>query len=264
MAIGPCEHVDQSLVQLFAEAIQALYAAVSAARTLKKPPDVELYALQEILVASAAIAATEAEAVISLCSVDLCAPARIHARALGDIARRFLLLPNHPKIALQMYESLEASRKELLRKVPADHPARAALEPFFAAADDVTMEKIERRAYEGDDQSEGVFMSTYEARMLSKWNHADIVALADAGDRLLTGDERVRTTLVVDPDADLMIHRALGNVLAILHAMIQLFGVSMHEQVDGLLRRHAAFTDRFRAENNALRARYSNNNDLGR
>jgi hypothetical protein len=255
MAIGPCEHVDRSLVGLFGEATQALYAAVSAARTLKNPTDSERNALQQILVASAAIAATEAEAMVSLCSFALCAPAHIHARALGDIARRFLLLPKHPDVALKMYNSLEASRRELLRKVPEGHAARVAMEPFFDSADEVTMERIERRAYDGDDQSEGIFMSQYEARTLSKWNHADIIALADAGDRLLAAGERVRTSLVVDPDADLVIHRALGKVLAILYAMIALFGIQMKDRLDEFIRRHASFVERFREESEALKSR---------
>ena len=255
MAIGPSEHVDAKLIQLFAEATQMLYAAVSAARTLPNDPDEKRNALQQILVASGAIAATEAEAMISLCSVDLCAPARIHARALGEIARRFLLLPKHPDIALQMYNSLEASRKELVAAVPKDHPVRKALDPHFADADSLTMEKIERGAYDGDDQSGGVIRSRLEAKALSKWNHADIVALADAGDRLRAAGERVRTTLVVDSDADLLLHRALGNVLAILHAMRVLFAVDIREALDRLIERHAAFVERFRAETEAYKER---------
>jgi hypothetical protein len=255
MAIGPCDHVDPALVAVFTDAVQLLYAAVSAARTLPKASDPKRNAMRQILVASAAVAATEAEALVTLCSFDLCAPARIHARALGDIARRFLLLPNHPDVALKMFESLEASRKELLRKIPEDHPARKAMEPLFADADSDTMQKIEHRAYEGDDQNAGILMGPYESKMLSKWNHADIVALADAGDRLLAAGERVRTTLVLDSDADLVLHRGLGKVLAILFVMVELFAVNIREQVDELVQRHAVFVERFRSEGEALKKR---------
>jgi len=255
MAIGPCEHVDKALVAVFVEAIQLLYAAVSAARTLPPTDDPERNAIRQILVASAAIAATEAEALVTLCSFDLCAPARIHARALGDIARRGLLLPSHPDIALKMFESLEASRKELVRKIPKDHPARKAMEPLFDGAGSETMQKIEQGAYDGDDQSAGIFMGPYESNALSKWNHADIVALADAGDRLLGAGERVRSTLAVDSDADLVLHRGLGKVLALLHVMVELFGVQIRERLDELIARHATFVDRFKAETEALKLR---------
>jgi hypothetical protein len=154
-----------------------------------------------------------------------------------------------------MYNSLEASRKELVAAVPKDHPVRKALDPHFADADSLTMEKIERGAYDGDDQSGGVIRSRLEAKALSKWNHADIVALADAGDRLRAAGERVRTTLVVDSDADLLLHRALGNVLAILHAMRVLFAVDIREALDRLIERHAAFVERFRAETEAYKER---------
>jgi hypothetical protein len=255
MAIGPCDHVDTKLIAVFVDAVQRLYAAVAAARTLPENPGPERNALQQLLVASAAIAATEGEAIITLCSFGLCAPARIHGRALGDIARRCLLLPDRPDVALQMYASIEASRKELLKKVPEDHPARKALEPRFAEVDSKTMEQIAHRAYDEDDQDEGMFMGPYEAKMLSKWNHADIIALADAGTRLLAADERVRTTLVIDYDADLMIHRALGKVLAILHVMIEMFGVNLRTELNGLIERHAEFVPRFQAETAALEAR---------
>ncbi len=255
MAIGPCDHVDRVLISVFTDAVQLLYAAVSAARTLSKADDPKWNAIRQLLVASAAVAATEAEAQISLCSFDLCAPARIHARALGDIARRFLLLPKHPDIALKIFESLEASRKELLSKIPQDHPARKAMEPLFADADSDTMQKIESRAYDGDDQSAGILMGPYESKMLSKWNHADIVALADAGDRLLAAGEGVRTALAVDSDADLVLHRGLGKVLAILFVMVELFGVGIREKLDELIQRHAVFVERFRSESAVLKKR---------
>jgi hypothetical protein len=255
MAIGPCEHVNAELIHVFQEAVALLWAAVSAARTLPNPEDPKQNALQQILVASCAIAASEAEALITLCSVDLCAPARIHARALGGIAQRLLLLPKHPDVALEMYSSLEASRKELVKKVPANHPARKLLEAFFAETGSATMEKIERSAYDKDELDDSVFFSSYESKALSKWNHADIVALADTGDRLLAAGTRVRTAVVVDPEADLMIHRAQGNVLAILYAMETFFRVEIHDRLDELMRRHAQFVDRFRAANEAMRER---------
>lgn len=255
IAVGPCDHVDPTLVRAYVEALQVLYAAVAAARTLPEAVDPKRNAIRQIIVASAAIAATEAEAQVTLCSFDLCAPARIHARALGDIARRCLLLPRHPDLALKMFESLEASRNELVMKIPEGHPARKAMEAVLDDAGVATMEKLERGAYDEDDQTGGVFMGPFESKSLSKWNHADIVALADAGARLLAAGEAVRETLVVDSDADLGLHRGLGKVLAILHVMKTLFGVQIGDKIDELIARHATFVERFKSETEMLKRR---------
>lgn len=254
IAIGPCEHVDSRLIALFRDAVTLLYSAVADARALPTG-DEERDALQDLLVASAAIAATEAEAMISLCSVDLCAPARIHARALGDITRRFSLLSNHRDVEVEMYRALETARTELLESASDDRPSGNALEPLAVDAEAQAVERIERDAYDRDDQSEGVFMSAAEARMLNRWNHADVVALANAGDRLLAAGERVRASLVVDPDTDLLLHRAIGKALVILHIMAARFGLSIRERLDELINRHALWVERFRRESASLQTR---------
>jgi hypothetical protein len=254
VAIGPCEHVDSRLIALLRDVVTSLYSAVAGARALPTG-DEERDALQHLLVASAAIAATEAEAMISLCSVDLCAPARIHARALGDIARRFSLLSNHRDVEIDMYRALEAARAELLAGASNEWPGGNALEPLAVDAEAQAVERIERDAYDRDDQSEGIFMGAAEARMLTRWNHADVVALADAGDRLLAAGPRVRASLVVDRDTDLLLHRAIGKALVILHVMAARFGLSLRETLDELINRHALAAERFRRESTLLQAR---------
>jgi hypothetical protein len=253
MAIGPCEHVDAPLVQLVGQMAQSLYACAGALRTLISPADEERHALREILTASVAIAATEAEALVSLCSIDLCAPARIHARSLGDLARRFLLLPGHRDIAKQMYDAGDASRREMFRNAPADHPARVAIEATFQG-DPVTMEILERRAYEADDQSSAVFMDRFEARYLSKWNHADIIALCEAGNRLLAAGDDVQRALGVDSSADFMLYRAGFYAYAILFTVKELYRAKIQEDLDDFLARLSSYKPRFDADAAAARA----------
>lgn len=253
MALGPCDHVDPSLVQLMAQMAQALYASAGAMRTLPPSGDDERRALSDILTASVAIAATEAETVATLCSLDLCAPARIHARSLGDLARRFVLLPNHRDIARRMYDASDASRRQLFATAPADHPARLAIEAAFEG-DATTMEQLERHAYDADDQSAALFITPFEARYLSKWNHADIIALVEAGQRLLGAGDNVRTTLVVDGGADFMLYRAGMAVFSILLAVKVLYGVEIQDRLDDFTARFNAFKGRFDAEADAARS----------
>ncbi len=187
IALGPCQNVDVSLVQLLARMAQSLYACAAALRTTARPSENARDALLQLLTASTAVAATEAETAATLLSFDLCVTARVHVRALGDLVRRFMLLANHRETAQRMFDASEASRLQLFRAAPEDHPARAAIEAAFEG-DAKTMEQLERHAYEGDDQSALVFMSEFERRYFSKWSHADIIALIEAGQRLLSAD----------------------------------------------------------------------------
>ncbi|MGZ5260347.1 MAG: hypothetical protein ACXWC0_22230, partial [Burkholderiales bacterium] len=220
---------------LLAEMAFALYACAAALRTAQRPPDDPMFALHEILTASVAIAATEAEALASLCSIDLCAPARINARALGELAKRVVLL--EPDLAKRMYDAADASRRQLFRTAPTGHWARGAIEAAFENFDETTMEKLERGAY-ARATSIRQLMDAFESRYYSKWNHADIIALAEAGERLLKAGEQVRTTIAVDPHADFLLYRASGWVRAILITVEALFGTNLGDRLDDFKRRH--------------------------
>lgn len=232
---------------------QVLYASAGAMRTVQPSDGDERRALREILTASIAVAATEAETLATLCSLDLCTTARIHARSLGDLARRFALLPKHRDVAKRMYDASDASRRQLFATAPVDHPARLAIDAAFEG-DATTMEQIERHAYDTDDQSAALFMTAFEARYWSKWNHADIIALVEAGQRLLGAGDNVRDTLVVDAGADFMLYRAGQAALSILFAVKLLYGVEIQDRLDDFTARLNAFKGRFDAEADAARA----------
>lgn len=61
VALGPCEHVPADLVDLLARMAQVLYACSGALRSLNRPAENGRHALLQLLSASTAIAATEAE-----------------------------------------------------------------------------------------------------------------------------------------------------------------------------------------------------------
>lgn len=250
IALGPCEHVDKELVHLLAQMSQALYACAGALRTLSRSKENAAHALLQLLTASAAIAATEAEAATTLFSFDLCAPARVHVRSLGDLVRRFLLLLTHTDTAQKMFAASEASRLQLFKAAPKDHPARVAIEGAFAG-DATTMEELERSVYSGDDQSALVFMTPFERRYFSKWNHADIIALVEAGQRLLKAGDDVRDTLVVDDIADFTIYRAGIFAVGILHAIKIKYGVQV-DHLDKLTEAINARKSQFDAQAEAL------------
>lgn len=251
IALGPCENVDASLVQLLARMAQSLYACAGALRTIERPNENARNALLQLLTASTAIAASEAETAATLYSLDLCATARVHVRALGDLVRRFILLTEHREIAQRMFDASDASRLQLFRSAPQDHQARAAVEASFSG-DATTMEQLERQAYDGDDQSALVFMSGFERRYFSKWNHADIVALVEAGQRLLSARDDVRHKLVIDDIADFTVYRACIFAVGILHSIKILYGVII-DQLDELSGQVNSFKPRFDAEAEALR-----------
>jgi hypothetical protein len=53
-----------------------------------------------------------------------------------------------------MAESLEASRKEIVSKVPESHPVRAIMARLYEAVAGKTMESIEHSAYPKAEKSE--------------------------------------------------------------------------------------------------------------
>ena len=217
--VGPLNPVDGEAIALMREAIALLYAGVGAARTIKRSGDKEAVAFRDVLVSSAAIAATEADAFLLLASYGMLMPSYIHARSLGQVATRCRLLWQRKSLALKMAESLEASRKEVVSKVPETHPVRAIMARLYEAVAGKTMESIERSAYTTADRSQSFAQDALEVKVMSKWNHADITALAGAGDRLLAAGPNVQGALHSDPNFDRNFHRAFSHIVSIIVAL---------------------------------------------
>ena len=217
--VGPFRPVDLEAMSLMREAIAILYAAVGAGRTLKRSGDKEGIAFRDILVSSAAIGATEADAFFLLASFGMLMSSHVHARSLGQIATRCRVLWKRKDVALQMAESLEASRKEVVNKVPDSHPVRRLMARLYEAVTGKTMETIERAAYTKAERSQNFAQDTLEVKVMSKWNHADITALADAGDRLLGAGANVQVALNYDPTFERTFHRVFSHIVSIIIAL---------------------------------------------
>jgi hypothetical protein len=235
------------MMDLMIDAVSVLYAVVGAARTFTPSQNEELRALWDVLVASAAIGATEGEAFILLASSGRTKPAYIHARALGQIATRCRLLPGRKDIALQMVNALEPSRKELAARVPDGHPVRTTMEKVYAEIDGETMEKIERGAYSKEDKAQSFAQDSYETKMNSKWNHADITALADAGDSILQAGPQIQAALYHDPQFHRVFARAIGHVLSIV-LPFSIMIPELGERIADLAARWKPLTDKLASE----------------
>lgn len=231
LPVGPCAHVDPEIVRLLADATAVLYGAIEAARYLPDPKDEAKTKWRMILVATAALGASEAEAAMALASVDLLSTARIHIRALGDDARRVNVLFRNVDIAVSLYDSLDATRKHLGSKITAGHEVRLLVEEFFKDIDGPRMERIEQSLaaeFAAADDAAHI-MTSYERALWSKWAHGDVIAMAEVVSRLNAAAADLRTAINVDDEGDLALHRAVGFALTIL---IVLIGMGIDAQSD--------------------------------
>jgi len=256
LPVGPCAHVDPEIVKLLADATAVLYGAIEAARHLPDPKDEAKTKWRKILIATAALGASEAESAMALASVDLLSTTRIHVRALGDDARRANVLFRNVDIAVSLYDSLDATRKHLGSKITAGHEVRLMVDEFFKDIDGQRMEKIEQSLaakFAADDEAAHI-MTPYERALWSKWAHGDVIAMAEVVSRLNVTAADLRTAINVDDDGDLALHRAVGFALTILIALIGM-GIDAQSDVVALGKRLADYREKVRPRFEAGRRR---------
>lgn len=240
------------LVKLLTELTAALYGAVAVARTFKTNDGNVNYGL-ETIISSSAIAATQAEAMVILCSAKCYRVAEIHLRALGEIARRVIVIYREPAFAKALYDSLQQSRRALVEKVPAGHPIRDFVLKFFPQTHATTMRGLERKSDElFKKHEEGGTLLLYESEAWSKWQHGDVVALADAADVVRVSDTQLQEALHCSKnDHVALLHRGCGFVMTLLYVLSWL-GVEGVD-LDGYLRRFASFSDEIKAKTDAIK-----------
>lgn len=240
------------LVQLLRDFTAALYGAVAAARTIKTKDGKVNHSL-ETIISSGAIAATQAEAMVILCSAKCHRVAEIHLRALGEIARRVIVIYREPAFAKAVYESLQQSRRALVEKVPEGHPIRDFVLKFFPQTQAATMRGLERKSDElFKKHEEGGTLLLYESEAWSKWQHGDIVALADAADAVRESGTRLQEALHCSKNDHVeLLHRACGFAITLLYVFSWL-GVEGVD-LDGYLKRFASFSAEIKAKTDALK-----------
>lgn len=242
-----------ALVKLLADLTAELYGSVAAARTFESKDGKVNYRI-ETIIASSAIAATEAEAVVILCSVKRYRVAEIHIRALAEIARRVNVIYREPGFAKAIFDSLQQSRRALVEKVPTGHPAREFVLRFLPRVVVPTMRSLERKSEAlFKKHLEGGTVSAYELEAWSKWQHGEIVALADAADAVRESRELLQEALHCSSRDDFvpLLHRACGFVLHLLYVLSWL-GVQ-DRNLEEFLKRFASFSGEIAAKTEALR-----------
>jgi hypothetical protein len=225
--------------KLLADVLVMLYCAVGSAQPIARPIDAERDAVHQMVVASAALAASEADAYLTLVSAGLESPASVHLRSLAETVRRLVICRKHPDLALELYRTAEPTWLKLVeplhmpnvplpRKGDKDMQAVEGTGPFVEAKREV--------------QDECHILDDTEWKNWSKRSHGDISALVDVSQKLSTRDEDVRTAIVrnLPPGQAVNIYlmRAIGVTLTALQNVAEEFGGGILDLVAELVRRY--------------------------
>lgn len=131
---------DQRLAKLFGECINVLLSAIRYARALRTSSDQEENALQQLTISTGAIAAAEAEAILTLVTAGDSSAARIHLRTLGECDLRLRAYRADTAFALRLYRSLVASQREALKHID-DEQLRKNVEELFQRASETATDR---------------------------------------------------------------------------------------------------------------------------
>lgn len=244
--LPPGDNGDLDRRELLADGLIALYSAIGSAQRAPIQDDPTTNAVHQLLVSNCALAASEGEAFLRLVSVGLEAPARVHLRAVAEMTRRVVLCREYRHLALELYNSAEPSWRKLGAKVldPEDAPEFAKgerdmrdlenTEPFKKAKTDI----IERFHLLNDT----------EWAMLSKRSHGDIYALIEVSQALQRRDadvvKAINQTLPVGVSVNIMLERAIGNVLTSLGHLGVEFGIESNGRIQRLIAAYKAMQQR--------------------
>ena len=217
---------DQMLASL-ARMSAELYSIVAAAQAA--PPEVtpEGNAQQEVILALAALTASEIKAFTQLVSIGLEGVAQVHARAVGDFATSISMYRNNPVLALEVYESFPATIVELLAQFRHDDRPEPAVSPGTSSA---SMRAIIRRSSYRQLRNETAarehLLSLPEHEALSKRTHGDVTAMAQVAGALASRDGDVRAA--ISRSAPL----PQDNEVTVRSLIVRVFGYALHAAVD--------------------------------
>jgi hypothetical protein len=236
---------DRDRRELLAGVFVALYCAVGSAQAMPRQDDPERNAVHQMVVASAALAASEAESYLTLVSAGLESPAFVHLRSLAETVRRLVICRRDPALALRLYGTAEAEWLRLVApmKIPNVPPPAKGQE---------NMREVERSAEFGkakaDVQAAYHVLSDTEWKMWSKRTHGDIYALVDVSQKLAARGDDVRAAINGEkPDgksANAHIMRAIGLCLLAFGSIVQEFGIQAGSVYEGFEARYGAMQRR--------------------
>lgn len=174
---------EQRLAGLFGQCITALLSAIRYARAQPMSTDPQECAVQQLTIATGALAAAEAEAILTLVTAGVSSAARIHLRALGECDLRLRAYRANTAFALRVYRSLVASQREVARHMD-DAQVQKELDELFKRASETATDRKLTGALLNEAQQEAAILQKHEWHAWSKWSHAEIIALGEVANRI--------------------------------------------------------------------------------
>ena len=224
--------------KLLAEVVATLYCVVGSAQPIARPSDAERDAVHQMVVASAALAASEADAYLTLISAELESPASAHLRSLAETVRRLVICRKYPNLALELYRTAEQTwlkSVEPLRVPGVPLPSKDG-----ADMRDVEGRKPFRKAKQ-DVQDQYHVLDDKEWEAWSKRSHGDILALMDVSRKLSARGKDVRTAIVQDFPPDQAVNAYLMRAIGVTLLAVQ----NVVEEFEGDLRPVAGLVARY-------------------
>ena len=236
--LPPGDNGDLDRRKFLAEVHTVLYSAVGSAQRAPIIADKTIHAVHQLVVANAAIVASESEAFLTLLSIGLEAPAQIHLRAVGELTRRVVLCREHRNLALELYDSAEPSWRKMASKLPVnDVPEFTKGEKDMRALEQSPRFKKAR----ADVIKRLHALNDLEWEMLSKRSHGDISALVQVSQNLrYRGAEvgpAINLTQPAAKGANIMLNWASRWVLLCLGHIVAEFGIETNGKVERLFKK---------------------------
>ena len=239
--LPPGDNGDKERRSYLADVQTALYSAVGSAQRAPIMEDKTANAVHQLVIANAALVASESEAFLTLISIGLEAPAQVHLRAIGEMTRRVVLCREHRDLALELYDSAEPSWRKMVAKLPVDDA------PEFAKGEK-DMRALEQLSRFKDAQADVIkrfhVLNELEWAMFSKRSHGDIYALVQVSQSLRNRGAEVRPAInMTQPaiiGANVMLSRAYGWVLLCFGNITAEFGIQTNGKAEKLLEKFEA------------------------
>jgi hypothetical protein len=242
------ENGDRDRRELLAESFTLLYSAVgSAQRAPRSKNDPELDGVHQMIVASAALTASEAESFLTLSSVGLEASAAVHLRSISETVRRLVTCRDNHTLALQLYRTALPTWLKALE--PLHRPGVPAPTPGQKTMQDVEREPAFQAAKTAA-QAQHHVLADIEWSANSKRTHGDIIALIDVSQKLSRRDGDVRFAINHELPVGVLVNarlmRAIGLTLFATKNLAEEFGIDMYARLAGLVTRFDAMQERDR------------------
>ncbi len=238
---------DRDRRELLAQLVALLYSCTGSAQRASAQSETE-HAVHQLVIANAALAASEAEAFLTLIACDLEGPACVHLRALGELTIRIVLSREHRDLALALYQSWAPSWERFVRK----HISIAQFKNELDKSEK-DMQALEKTPAFKQAKAEIIerdnLLNELEWAMWSKRAHGDIYALVQVSTNLATRGTDVRSPIVKEVPfgimANVLLMRAIGFALVAAAHIVSEFRIDGPARIlDECMKKYGAFQQR--------------------